>query len=65
MLALLFLVCYCLLSNVDYILILVLLGVTNVPEFLLWWDTNNRLYGSTKNPYDLSHISGGSSGGEI
>ena len=39
-------------------------GVTNVPEFLLWWDTNNRLYGRTNNPYDLSRISGGSSGGE-
>ncbi|KAF7493599.1 Fatty-acid amide hydrolase 2 [Sarcoptes scabiei] len=40
------------------------IGGTNVPEFLLWWDTNNRLYGSTNNPYDLSRISGGSSGGE-
>lgn len=39
-------------------------GITNVPEFLLWWDTNNRLYGRTNNPYDLSRISGGSSGGE-
>lgn len=43
---------------------IVVLGVTNIPEFLLWWDTNNRLYGRTNNPYDLSRISGGSSGGE-
>ena len=32
--------------------------------FLCRWDTNNRLYGRTNNPYDLSRISGGSSGGE-
>lgn len=42
----------------------IVFGVTNVPEFLLWWDTNNRLYGRTNNPYDLSRIAGGSSGGE-
>ena len=40
------------------------LGVTNVPEFLLWWDTNNHVYGRARNPYDLSRITGGSSGGE-
>lgn len=39
-------------------------GVTNVPEFLLWWDTNNHVYGRARNPYDLSRITGGSSGGE-
>lgn len=31
---------------------------------MLWWDTNNRVYGRTNNPYDISRISGGSSGGE-
>lgn len=40
------------------------LGVTNVPEFLLYWDTDNKIYGQTNNPYDKSRISGGSSGGE-
>lgn len=40
------------------------LAMTNVPEMLLWWDSSNVLYGSTKNPYDLSRIAGGSSGGE-
>ncbi|OTF81740.1 fatty-acid amide hydrolase-like protein [Euroglyphus maynei] len=42
----------------------IVLGVTNVPEFLLWWDTNNHVYGRARNPYDLSRITGGSSGGE-
>ncbi|KAI1285540.1 Fatty-acid amide hydrolase 2 [Halotydeus destructor] len=40
------------------------IAVTNVPEVLLWWDSNNKLFGRTNNPYDLSRISGGSSGGE-
>lgn len=39
-------------------------GVTNIPELLLWWDSNNQVYGRACNPYDLSRISGGSSGGE-
>ncbi|CAG2113554.1 unnamed protein product, partial [Medioppia subpectinata] len=38
--------------------------VTNIPEFLLWWDSYNKIYGRTNNPYDKSRISGGSSGGE-
>ena len=40
------------------------IGVTNVPEFLLFWDTSNKVFGQTNNPYDKSRISGGSSGGE-
>lgn len=40
------------------------IGMTNVPEMLLWWDANNLLYGRTNNPHDLSRIAGGSSGGE-
>ncbi|CAG2181513.1 unnamed protein product, partial [Oppiella nova] len=40
------------------------IGVTNIPEFLLWWDSYNKIYGRTNNPYDKSRISGGSSGGE-
>ncbi|MEY4615998.1 MAG: hypothetical protein RJB66_958 [Pseudomonadota bacterium] len=39
-------------------------GVTNVPEMGLWFETFNHVYGSTKNPYDLTRTSGGSSGGE-
>jgi len=40
------------------------LGQTNVPEFLLAYDTTNDLYGRTLNPHDLSLSPGGSSGGE-
>ncbi|RWS21333.1 Fatty-acid amide hydrolase 2-like protein, partial [Leptotrombidium deliense] len=40
------------------------LAITNVPEFLLFWNSDNKLHGRTNNPYDLSRIPGGSSGGE-
>ncbi len=42
----------------------VILGVTNTPELLMAWETDNRLYGRTNNPWDLSRTAGGSSGGE-
>jgi len=42
----------------------VILGVTNTPEFLMAWETDNLLYGRTNNPWDLSRTPGGSSGGE-
>lgn len=42
----------------------ILLGNTNVPEFLMAWETNNKLYGHTDNPWDLQRTAGGSSGGE-
>lgn len=42
----------------------VILGVTNSPELLMAWETDNLLYGRTNNPWDLSRTSGGSSGGE-
>lgn len=41
-----------------------ILGTTNCPEFLMAYETDNRLYGATANPWDLSRTSGGSSGGE-
>jgi Asp-tRNA(Asn)/Glu-tRNA(Gln) amidotransferase A subunit family amidase len=42
----------------------IILGVTNTPELLMAWETDNRLYGRTNNPWDLSRTAGGSSGGE-
>jgi Asp-tRNA(Asn)/Glu-tRNA(Gln) amidotransferase A subunit family amidase len=42
----------------------IVLGVTNTPELLLAWETDNRLYGRTNNPWDVSRTPGGSSGGE-
>ena len=42
----------------------ILLGNTNVPEFLMAYETDNSLYGRTNNPWDLTRTSGGSSGGE-
>jgi Asp-tRNA(Asn)/Glu-tRNA(Gln) amidotransferase A subunit family amidase len=42
----------------------IVLGVTNTPELLMAWETDNVLYGRTKNPWDLSRTPGGSSGGE-
>jgi amidase len=40
------------------------LGTTNCPEFLMAYETANRLYGRTCNPWDLERTPGGSSGGE-
>ncbi len=42
----------------------VILGVTNAPELLMGWETDNVLYGRTNNPWDLTRTAGGSSGGE-
>jgi Asp-tRNA(Asn)/Glu-tRNA(Gln) amidotransferase A subunit family amidase len=42
----------------------IILGVTNTPEFLMAWETDNLLYGRTNNPWDLLRTAGGSSGGE-
>ena len=42
----------------------IVLGVTNTPELLMAWETDNLLYGRTNNPWDLSRTAGGSSGGE-
>jgi Asp-tRNA(Asn)/Glu-tRNA(Gln) amidotransferase A subunit family amidase len=42
----------------------IVLGVTNTPELLIAWETDNLLYGRTNNPWDLDRTPGGSSGGE-
>jgi Asp-tRNA(Asn)/Glu-tRNA(Gln) amidotransferase A subunit family amidase len=42
----------------------IILGVTNTPELLMAWETDNLLYGRTNNPWDLERTAGGSSGGE-
>jgi len=42
----------------------VVMGVTNTPELLMAWETDNLLYGRTNNPWALARTAGGSSGGE-
>jgi aspartyl-tRNA(Asn)/glutamyl-tRNA(Gln) amidotransferase subunit A len=42
----------------------ILLGKTNLPEFCLGVETENRIFGRTLNPWDLRRTPGGSSGGE-
>jgi Asp-tRNA(Asn)/Glu-tRNA(Gln) amidotransferase A subunit family amidase len=42
----------------------IVLGVTNVAENLMAWETDNALYGRTCNPWDPGRTAGGSSGGE-
>lgn len=41
----------------------VLLGKTNMHEFAYGTTSNNRHYGAVRNPWDVSRIAGGSSGG--
>jgi fatty acid amide hydrolase 2 len=40
------------------------LGVTNVSELCMWMESNNHVYGRSRNPYDPTRTVGGSSGGE-
>ena len=42
----------------------IMLGNTNVPEFCMSGESTNLVYGQSNNPYDLSRVPGGSSGGE-
>jgi Asp-tRNA(Asn)/Glu-tRNA(Gln) amidotransferase A subunit family amidase len=42
----------------------IVLGVTNTPELLMAWETDNLLYGRTSSPWGLGRTPGGSSGGE-
>ena len=41
----------------------ILLGKTNTPELTMSGETVNLIYGRSNNPYDVTHSTGGSSGG--
>jgi fatty acid amide hydrolase len=42
----------------------IVLGKTNLPELLLYLESDNPVYGRTNNPWDPARSPGGSSGGE-
>ena len=42
----------------------IVIGKTNLPEFALWWETDNVVFGRTENPWLDGRTPGGSSGGE-
>ncbi len=42
----------------------IVLGITNVPQLLLYAESDNPVYGRANNPWSLDRTPGGSSGGE-
>jgi fatty acid amide hydrolase len=42
----------------------IVLGKTNVPQLMIWHESDNPRYGRTNNPWNLARTCGGSSGGE-
>jgi fatty acid amide hydrolase len=42
----------------------IVLGKTNVPQLMIWHESDNPVYGRTNNPWNFSRTCGGSSGGE-
>ena len=42
----------------------IFMGKTNMPEFALWAETDNSIFGRTVNPWNFERTPGGSSGGE-
>ena len=40
------------------------LGVTNISELCMWFESQNKVWGRTNNAYDAGRTAGGSSGGE-
>ena len=42
----------------------IFIAKSNMPEFALWWETDNLVYGRTENPWMIGRTPGGSSGGE-
>jgi amidase len=42
----------------------IVVGISNIPDFSMSYETDNWLYGRTNNPYDIRRSPGGSSGGE-
>lgn len=41
----------------------VIMGKTNVPPYVSDWQSNNRVFGRSNNPWDLARTPGGSTGG--
>jgi indoleacetamide hydrolase len=41
----------------------ILMGKTNLHELSYGWTSNNQIYGAVRNPYEPTHVPGGSSGG--
>ncbi len=42
----------------------VVLGKTNLPQLMIWHESDNPVYGRTNNPWDVGRTCGGSTGGE-